>query len=63
MDEREFYEGTLSVELKLRGEGTVKYTAMVGNDDSTQWEFEVVFVNDDAEPDEGTGEEPVIENE
>ena len=65
--EREFYEGTVAVELKLRGEGLVTYTAMVGNDESTSWSFDVDFVADTIEPDEdpenNLDEEPGIENE
>ena len=46
VDEREFYEGTVSVDLKLRGEGVVTYTAMLSDDASTAWTFEVDFSSD-----------------
>ena len=71
--EREFFQGTTAMELKLRGEGVVTFTAMVGNDESTAWTFDVEFVADEVEPDEEPGEEenpddkpeedPEIENE
>ena len=63
VEEREFFEGTISMELKLRGEGLVTYTAMVGNDDSTAWTFDVNFVTEEENPDENPEEEPEIENE
>ena len=65
--EREFYEGTVAMELKLRGEGLVTYTAMIGNDESTAWSFDVEFIADTVEPEEdpenNLDEEPEIENE
>jgi beta-lactam-binding protein with PASTA domain len=46
VQEREFFEGTISVDLKLRGEGIVVYTAMLGDEASTAWTFEVDFSSD-----------------
>ena len=63
VDEREFFEGTISMELKLRGEGLVTYTAMVGNDDSTAWTFDVNFITEEENPDNNPEEEPEIGNE
>lgn len=46
VEEREFFEGTVSVELKLRGEGVVEFTATLGNDSLTAWTFELDFDSD-----------------
>ncbi len=41
--ERNIYVGTVSVEIALKGEGTVTYIAMFDNVASTAWTFEVNF--------------------
>ena len=43
VDMREVFVGTYAVELKLRGEGLVTFTAMLDNDLTTAWTFEVEF--------------------
>ena len=45
--EREVFAGTVSVELKLRGEGLVTFTAKLDDDANTTWTFQVDFVDDD----------------
>ncbi len=46
--EREVFAGTLSVDLKLRGENVMVFTAMLGDDGSNAWTFEVDFSSDNA---------------
>ena len=43
VDSREVFAGTTAVELKLRGEGVVTFTAMLNNDTATAWTFQVNF--------------------
>ena len=43
LDERDIFAGTVGVELKLRGENVMVFTAMFNNDPSTAWAFEVDF--------------------
>ena len=43
VDMREVFVGTYAVELKLRGEGLVTFTAMLDNDLTTAWTFDVEF--------------------
>ena len=47
VDEREVFAGTVSVELKLRGEGLVIFTAKLDDDAATTWTFQVDFTDDD----------------
>ena len=51
---REVFAGTTAVELKLRGEGKVTFTAMLDNDTTTAWTFQVDFDAEDME-DDSTG--------
>lgn len=44
---REVYAGTVAVQLKLRGEGIVTYTAKLNDVAGTQWTFQVQFTSDD----------------
>ena len=44
---REVLTGTVAVQLKLRGEGIVTFTAMLNSDETTKWEIMVDFTNDD----------------
>ena len=46
--EREVFAGTISVELKLRGENLMTFTAMLGDDGSNAWTFQVNFSSDNA---------------
>ena len=43
VEEREVYAGTVSVELRLRGEGVMEFTAMLDDDTANAWTFEVNF--------------------
>ena len=43
VDSRDVFAGTTAVELKLRGEGVVTFTAMLNNDTTTSWTFQVDF--------------------
>ena len=45
--ERAIYAGTISVELKLRGEGVVTFTAQLSDAANTTWSFQVEFADDD----------------
>ena len=45
--EREVFAGTVSVELKLRGEGVVSFTAKLSDAAETTWDFRVDFTDDD----------------
>ena len=45
--EREVFAGTVSVELKLRGEGLVTFTAKMDDTAATTWTFQVDFTEDD----------------
>ena len=45
--EREVFAGTVSVELKLRGEGLVTFTAKLSDAAATTWTFQVDFTEDD----------------
>jgi serine/threonine-protein kinase len=45
--ERAVYAGTISVELKLRGEGVVTFTAKLSDAANTTWSFQVDFTEDD----------------
>ena len=51
---REVFAGTTAVELKLRGEGKVTFTARLDNDTTTAWTFQVDFDAEDME-DDSTG--------
>ena len=46
--QREFYEGTMEVQLKLWGEGTVSFTAMINDEPSVAWEFDLTFDSEGA---------------
>lgn len=43
VEARDVFAGTVAVELKLRGEGKVTFTAMLNHDPSTSWTFQVDF--------------------
>ena len=43
LEERDVFVGTFGVELKLKGEGVMLFTAMIDNDPTTAWQFEVDF--------------------
>ena len=45
--EREVFAGTVSVEMKLRGEGFVTFTAKLDDAAATTWTFQVDFTEDD----------------
>ena len=45
--ERDVFAGTVSVELKLRGEGLVTFTAKLSDAADTTWNFQVEFSDDD----------------
>ena len=45
--EREVFAGTVSVEVKLRGEGLVTFTAKLDDEAETTWTFQVDFTEDD----------------
>ena len=47
VEEREVFAGTVSVELKLRGEGVVTFTAKMDDEAATIWTFQVDFTDDD----------------
>ena len=47
VEERQVYAGTTSVEVRLRGEGFVTFTAKLDGDDATAWTFQVDFTDDD----------------
>lgn len=47
VEEREVFAGTVSVELKLRGEGLVEFRAELNDEAQTQWTFYVDFTDDD----------------
>ena len=47
VEERDVYVGTFGVQVKLRGEGVVVFTAMLDNNASTAWQFEVDFAGGD----------------
>ena len=46
VEERDVYAGTVSVQLRLRGEGVMEFTAMLGEDAENAWTFEVNFASD-----------------
>ena len=43
LEERDVFAGTFGVDLKLKGEGKMLFTAMIDNDPTTAWQFEVDF--------------------
>ena len=43
VEERELFAGTISVELRLRGEGIMEFTAMLDENAESAWTFEVNF--------------------
>ncbi len=45
--ERDVFAGTVSVELKLRGEGLVTFTAKMDDEAATTWTFQVDFTDDE----------------
>ena len=47
VQEREVFAGTVSVELKLRGEGLVTFTAKLDDEAATTWTFQVDFTDDE----------------
>ena len=47
VEEREVFAGTVSVELKLRGEGLVTFTAKLDDEAATTWTFQVDFTDDE----------------
>ena len=47
LDERDVFPGTIGVQMKLKGEGTMVFTAMLDNDPTTAWVFEVEFPTTD----------------
>ncbi len=46
VEERDVFAGTLSMDVKLMGEGVMSFTAMIDNDATTAWVFEVDFSSD-----------------
>ena len=47
VEERQVFVGTVSVELKLYGEGLVTFTAKLDDAANTTWDFQVDFTSDD----------------
>ena len=47
VEERQVFAGTISVELKLYGEGLVTFTAKLDDAANTTWDFQVDFTTDD----------------
>ena len=45
--ERTVYAGTISVDLKLRGEGVVTFTAKLDDETVQPWTFQVDFTDDE----------------
>ncbi len=45
LEERDVFAGTLGIELKLEGENVMVFTAMLDNDPTTAWAFEVDFTD------------------
>ena len=45
LEERDVFAGTLGIELKLKGENVMVFTAMLDNNPTTAWTFEVDFTD------------------